>query len=161
MHSLRSPARFALTALFAFTSSFTVRAETTEPTKATAPKQSGSMVIDWEKLTPKPTKIGERRDVFDGPTRTLTNLESHITTLNPGESPHAPHRHPDEEMIVVKTGTVEVTINGESQRAGPGSIFFFASNDLHGMKNVGLVPATYFVFRFLTAATPKAEPAAK
>jgi quercetin dioxygenase-like cupin family protein len=62
-------------------------------------------------------------------------------------------------MILIKEGTLEVTINGETQRASAGSIFFYASNDLHGMRNVGLTPATYYVFRFVTAKTP--APAAR
>lgn len=115
-----------------------------------------STVIDWSKLEAKPTKTGARRELFDGPTATFNNLEGHVTTLNPGEVPHAPHRHPDEEMILIKEGTLEVTINGETKRAGAGSIFFYASNDLHGMKNVGDTVATYFVFRFITAKTPAA-----
>lgn len=113
-----------------------------------------STVIDWSKLEVKPTKNGARRELFDGPTATLNNFEGHVTTLNPGEVPHPPHRHPDEEMILIKDGTLEVTINGETKRAGAGSIFFYASNDLHGMKNVGDTVATYFVFRFVTPKTP-------
>lgn len=138
-----------------------VRAQT-PPTDApkTAKPAMGSMVVDWEKLAVTPTKNGERRTLFDGPTATLTNLESHATTLNPGELSHPPHRHPDEELIAVKEGTIEVTINGQSQRAGAGSVFFFASNDLHNMKNVGTTPATYLVFRFVSATTPKPAVAA-
>lgn len=125
---------------------------TNTPTAAKAPL--GSLVIDWARLPVIPTAKGARRDLFDGPTATLTNFECHATTLNPGEVPHEAHRHPDEEMVVVKEGTIEVMINGQSQRAGPGSVFFFASNDFHGMKNVGPTVATYYVFRFLTATTP-------
>lgn len=113
-----------------------------------------STVIDWSKLEVKPTKTGARRELFDGPTVTFNNLEGHVTTINPGEVPHAAHRHPDEEMIIIKEGTLEVTINGETKRASAGSIFFYASNDLHGMKNVGDTVATYYVFRFVTAKTP-------
>jgi hypothetical protein len=40
---------------------------------------------------------------------------------------------------------------------GPGSIIFQASNQLHNIKNVGDVPATYHVINWKTAATPKAE----
>ncbi|HVW19662.1 MAG TPA: cupin domain-containing protein [Opitutaceae bacterium] len=112
----------------------------------------GSMVLDWNQLVPAPTKTGERRELFDGPTRTFANAEGHVTTLEPGQSPHPAHRHPDEELVIVKEGTIEVTINGRTQRAGPGSVFFYASEDLHGMRNVGTTRATYFVFRFVTPA---------
>ena len=120
-----------------------------------------SAVFDWTKLPVKPSKVGEGRAVLNGSTATLKNLESHITTVNVGEASHAAHRHPDEELILIKEGIVEATINGQSQRAGPGSIFFFASNDLHGMRNVGDTRATYHVIRMVTATTPKAEPTAK
>jgi quercetin dioxygenase-like cupin family protein len=113
-----------------------------------------SNVFDWTELAVTPTKTGERRQIFNGPTATLDNFSGHITTLRPGEVAHAPHRHPDEEMIVVKEGTLEVTINGETRRAGTGSVFFYAPNDLHGMKNVGDTAASYFVFRFITTKTP-------
>ena len=92
---------------------------------AEAPKSvTKSTVIDWAKLAVKPTKTGERRELFDAPTLTLNNFEGHVTTIRPGEVPHPPHRHPDEEMILIKEGTLEVTINGETQRASAGSIFF-------------------------------------
>jgi XRE family transcriptional regulator, regulator of sulfur utilization len=114
-----------------------------------------SLVLHWENLPVKPTPKGEFRPLFDGPTGTLTNLEGHVTTLNPGETPHDPHRHPDEEMIIVKAGTLEVYINDTKQRAGTGSLFFFAPNDLHGVKNVGTEPAMYFVFRWISPLTGK------
>jgi XRE family transcriptional regulator, regulator of sulfur utilization len=113
-----------------------------------------SSVFDWTQLTVVATKAGERRQVFNGPTATLDNFSGHITTLRPGEIAHAPHRHPDEEMVIVKEGTIEVTINGEVRRAGTGSIFFYAPHDLHGIKNIGETNASYFVFRFVTAKTP-------
>jgi quercetin dioxygenase-like cupin family protein len=120
-----------------------------------------SGVFEWSKLPVKPSKVGEGRAVLNGSTVTLKNLESHITTVNAGEAPHAAHRHPDEELIVIREGTLEATINGQTQRAGPGSIFFFASNDLHGLRNVGTTRATYHVIRMVTAKTPPAQPVAK
>jgi quercetin dioxygenase-like cupin family protein len=129
------------------------------PAKAAAetasPGKLRSAVYDWEKLIAKPTEKGERREIFDAPTVTCENLESHITTLRGGEIAHASHRHPDEEIIVVKEGTIEATINGTPHRGGVGTIFFFGSNDEHGLKNVGTSNATYYVLRIVTAATPK------
>ncbi len=105
------------------------------------------------------TNVGEtgvRREILNTPTVTCANLEGHVTTLNPGEIPHLPHHHPDEELVVVKEGLMQATIKGIAEPvAGPGSIFFYASNDEHGMKNVGNTPASYYVFRIITAATPK------
>lgn len=112
------------------------------------PNTLGSTVLDWTKLAVIPTANGERRECFDIATATLDRFECHVTTIKAGEAPHAAHRHPDEEMIVIKEGTLDVAINGVTQRAGPGSILFFASHDLHGLKNAGATAATYYVFRW-------------
>src|SRR5262249_303839 len=72
-----------------------------------------STAFDWNAAQVLPQKYGARRNLFDGPTATLDNLECHVTTLNPGESPHAAHKHPEEEMMFVKEGTIEVLVNGE------------------------------------------------
>jgi quercetin dioxygenase-like cupin family protein len=118
-----------------------------------APTMQGSHVYDWNSLEARATGVGERRDVVDLPTATLERFECHISTLNAGASSHPPHRHPQEEFIIIKEGTLDVFINGESRRVGPGSLFFFASNDWHNVQNVGDGPATYLVFNLATAAT--------
>jgi len=48
-------------------------------------------------------------------------------------------------MWLIREGTVELTVEGKSTRIGPGSVGFVRSNDEHGIKNIGSVPATYFV----------------
>jgi len=58
----------------------------------------------------------------------------------------------------MEKGTVEVLINGEWKRVGPGSVIFNGSNQLHGLRNVGSEPAVYHVVNFQTAATPAAAP---
>ncbi len=87
----------------------------------------------------------QTRDVFRGKTQTGCPLALHISTLPPGQVPHPPHQHVHEEMMLVKQGTLEVTISGQSTRIGPGSLTYINSNDMHGLKNVGDVPAQYFV----------------
>ncbi|HYT74269.1 MAG TPA: cupin domain-containing protein [Vicinamibacterales bacterium] len=107
-----------------------------------------SSVFDWNTMTAQPNKTGSVRKVVQEPTATLDELEIHITTLNPGETPHAPHKHPDEELLIVKEGTVESLVNGELKRVGPGSVIFQAANQLHSIRNVGSVPATYHVIKW-------------
>ena len=116
----------------------------------------GSRVFDWNSVPDKPNAHGSVRSFFSSPTATLENLELHVTTLNPGESPHAPHKHPNEELIIIRQGTVETLSNGSWVRVGPGSAIFNGSNQLHGFKNVGSEPAVYHVINFKTAATPAA-----
>ena len=108
----------------------------------------GSAIFDWNSFNAKPNKTGAVRTVVQQPTATLDELEIHITTLNKGESPHAPHQHPDEELVIVKEGTVESLVNGELKRVGPGSIIFQAANQLHSIRNVGDGPATYHVIKW-------------
>jgi len=97
------------------------------------------------------------RAVVRAPTPTLEELEMHITTLNAGQTSHAPHQHPNEELIILREGTVEALVHGEWKRLGPGSIIFQASNELHGIRNVGTSPATYHVVNWKTTATPAAK----
>jgi quercetin dioxygenase-like cupin family protein len=115
--------------------------------------------VDWDALTPNPTPIGQMRPVFDNPTVAMDKLEVHITTLNPGMESHPVHRHSWEEMLLVKEGEFEVSINGVKHHAGPGSLVFFAANDPHNATNVGLTRATYYVINFVTdlshATSPK------
>jgi XRE family transcriptional regulator, regulator of sulfur utilization len=113
-----------------------------------------SSVFEWNSVIAKPTEVGSVRSFFKVRTPTLEQLEVHVTTLNPGKSPHPPHRHPNEEMLIIRQGTVEALVNGEWKRVGPGSVIFFASNQLHGLRNGGPEPAVYHVINFKTAATP-------
>jgi len=126
------------------------------PAEAPAPSVMHSGVFPWESLAPQATKVGAVRRVFDTPTPTLSQLEMHVTTLKAGETPHPPHRHPEEELIIVKEGTLESNIDGVRRRLGPGSVIFHASNEPHTVKNVGATEATYHVIKWRSAATPPA-----
>jgi len=112
-----------------------------------------SSFFDWSSLKVKITPVGQSRFVADSPAQTLTRLECHVTTLRPGFPSHPPHHHPQEEMILLRNGTLESSINGNKQRFGAGSLLFLASHDVHNVVNVGDTPATYFVINFHTHAT--------
>lgn len=94
-----------------------------------------------------PTPVGECRNFFDSATRTLARMECHATTLRAGERSHEAHQHADEELIFIKAGQLEVTVNGRIEVATAGAVLFFASMDWHGLRNPGNDPATYFVVR--------------
>src|SRR5215475_10450879 len=115
----------------------------------------GPSVYDWTKIPARKTEVGEVRSFFRGPTKTLQELELHVTSLDPGKASHPPHKHPNEEMIIVREGTVEALVDGEWKRVGPGSVIFNASNVMHGLRNVGDTPATYHVINWKSDQTPK------
>ena len=112
-----------------------------------------SSVFDWNSITEKKTDVGSVRQFFRAPTATLDELECHVTTLNPGQTSHPPHKHPNEELIILREGTVETLSNGEWKRLGPGSVIFNGSNQLHGLRNVGAGPATYHVVNWASPGT--------
>lgn len=109
------------------------------------PSLMKSAIFQWESVPATPTSVGAVRRFFRSPTATLDELEFHVTTLNPGQSSHAPHQHPNEELIIVKEGTVDAFSNGAWKPASTGSIIFNASNELHAVRNPGPSSATYFV----------------
>jgi mannose-6-phosphate isomerase-like protein (cupin superfamily) len=139
-------AAFVLLAVLGLTG-FLAQAAKPAPAPA-APAVLGSAAFDWEKLPVKVTKVGASRKVCQAPTATLDELEIHITTLNRGEWAHAAHQHPDEELLIVKEGTVEALVNGEWVRLGPGSVIFQASHIEHAIRNAGETAATYHVIKW-------------
>jgi len=114
-----------------------------------------STVYDWSTADTKPNDWGRVRQVTRTPTPTLDELEIHISTLNPGKSPHAPHQHQHEELLIIKEGTLETFQSGATRRVGPGGIIFQASNELHNVTNVGQTPATYFVIGWTVPGAAK------
>jgi XRE family transcriptional regulator, regulator of sulfur utilization len=119
-----------------------------------------STLFDWSALSASPTGVGQFRNIMRGPTATLDELEMHATTLNPGQMSHPPHQHPNEEVVILQSGELEAFSNGKTQRLGPGSVIFNASNQLHSVKNVGTTPAVYHVINWTTPATARMKAAA-
>ena len=113
-----------------------------------APPIMKSAAFDWNSIPEKKEEIRSVRQFFKAPTATLDELELHVTTLGKGDTSHAPHRHPNEELVIVKEGTVEVLVSGEWKRVGSGSVIFNASNELHALRNVGDGPAVYHVINW-------------
>lgn len=111
-------------------------------------KIMGPTVFHWDEMKPSKTAVGEVRSLCKQPTATVDQLEMHVTTLNPGESPHPPHRHVNEELIILREGQCETLSDGKWVKVGPGDVIFNASNSLHGLRNIGTTPATYHVINW-------------
>ena len=49
-----------------------------------------------------------------------------MALLEPGASPHPPHRHPEEEFLIVAQGTGEIECDGKVTQVGPGAMLEMA-----------------------------------
>jgi len=143
-----------LTLMFAALAGVALFAQTDDTHRAATPKMT-SGIYPWGTPAMTPTKTGARATVFDAPTPTLDKFHCHVSTLNPGETTGALHRHPQEELVIIKEGTLEVNIDGKLSTAKSGDMVFYAANENENMRNVGKTPATYYVVQFFTALTPK------
>lgn len=105
----------------------------------------GSKTLPYESLPVKANGENRSRAMLDGETHTGYRIDMHETELAPGLMPHAAHHHEHEEMVLIREGTLEVTISGRSTKLGPGSVAYVASNEEHGWRNIGTNRAKYFV----------------
>ena len=110
----------------------------------TAAKKLADGVIDLNAIAPD-IQAGCRVFVhYNGPTDQLSGMCTGMAVLDPGASPHPPHRHPEEEFLIVADGAGEIECDGRITQAGPGAIMYCAGNVLHGITNTGKVPLTFY-----------------
>jgi mannose-6-phosphate isomerase-like protein (cupin superfamily) len=93
--------------------------------------------------------FGDLRVFLQGQTGTLTSLTFGSLELKAGQSPHAPHRHPEEEIMLITEGQGEISLEGRVTKVAPGSIMYAASNRLHGIVNTSDALLTFYYFKWL------------
>lgn len=112
----------------------------------TAPSVMKAKTYPFDEMQVRTSSTGlKSRSVFNGVTTRGQRITLHISELAPGQRPHPPERQPHEEVIILREGTLEVTLNGEISMIGPGSVIFSSYNNLSGWKNVGTTTAQYYV----------------
>ena len=109
------------------------------------PAKLPSKSFKYEDLPVKENGQNKQRAVLTGATHSGFAVEMHMTELGPGQAPHAAAQARHEEMVMLQTGQLDVTIEGKTTRLTPGSSAYVASNELHGWKNPGAERAQYFV----------------
>jgi uncharacterized cupin superfamily protein len=128
---------------------YSIRFKTKTPfNKERGTQSGGSFAGDWDNWSVQENVKGERREVFDRFTAAFQKMELHVTSLNPGQVSHNPHKHPQEEIILIRKGTALVLLGEATTPATAGDLIFFASDSLHALKNSGTTPLEYFALQF-------------
>jgi quercetin dioxygenase-like cupin family protein len=92
--------------------------------------------------------FGDNAVYFDGRTDQLSGLTAGSLRLKPGMSPHPPHQHPEEEIMVVTEGTGEISVEGKVTKVAPGATMYCAAGKLHGIVNTGKSPLLFYYFKW-------------
>jgi quercetin dioxygenase-like cupin family protein len=135
-------------AAFAALAAMITAAAAQTPGPMTTQQLSRSRVIRYSDLQVRTfPNGGTQRRVMSGTLPTGEFIEVHESMLPPGQMPHAPHKHPNTEVLFIQDGKLEYLDEGGKVIAvEPRDIVFSASNILHGLRNVGTTPANYIVF---------------
>lgn len=68
--------------------------------------------------------------------------------LDAGKSPHAPHVHAEEEVMIVESGQGEIFCDGKTTKIGPGSVMYSTPNVPHGITNTGKEPIVFYFVKW-------------
>ena len=113
-----------------------------------APPDVPDQVFNPEQAKITQESFGELLIYFTGSTGQLGLLETGRVILNPGATPHPPHQHPEEELLLVTEGAGEISIDGKIHASGPGAMMYCAANRLHGIVNTGRTPLTFYFVKW-------------
>ena len=113
----------------------------------------------------QPVKDFQAFSAFHGPTRTFADMECHASVLKGGQSPHLPHAHVEEELLIPLHGEVELRIATSPhdpapriELIAPGSFVYYPAGQHHTVRNPGTAAIGYLMFKWNAAATPTASP---
>jgi mannose-6-phosphate isomerase-like protein (cupin superfamily) len=80
-------------------------------------------------------------------------------TLKPGQAPHPPHQHADEEFMILSEGSGTWHLDGKELPARKGDVLYAAPRVMHGLKNTGDAALTYYMVKWNNKVAVLAKPA--
>jgi mannose-6-phosphate isomerase-like protein (cupin superfamily) len=103
-------------------------------------------------LNPSTAKLthqsyGDLSIYFDGSTEQLRALTVGSLVLKAGMVPHPPHQHPEEEIMLVTDGAGEITVEGKTYAAAPGSMMYCSAQQMHGI-TAGSHGLTFYFYKW-------------
>ena len=75
-------------------------------------------------------------------------VTSGVLTILPGQEAHPPHKHAEEEYLIVTKGSGTWSINGKEFPAQTGDLLYASPWDLHGIHNSDTVDLEFFFVKW-------------
>jgi mannose-6-phosphate isomerase-like protein (cupin superfamily) len=105
-------------------------------------------LVRAEDAVPTRGDWGEWRRYFRGETHGTKDMVVLAVTLKPGQAPHPPHQHAEEEFMILAEGSGTWHLDGKELPARKGDALYAAPWVMHGIKNTGDAPLTYFMVKW-------------
>jgi mannose-6-phosphate isomerase-like protein (cupin superfamily) len=106
-----------------------------------------SLVLNLSTAKLTNESYGDLRIYFDGSTEQLRELTVGCLVLRAGMVPHPPHQHPEEEIMLVTEGAGEITVEGKTYDAVPGSMMYCSAQRMHGI-TAGSHGLTFYFYKW-------------
>lgn len=110
--------------------------------------RSQTVTLDQVKMEDYGQQIGKAGVYVAGDTPGSSKFVTGRFVLNPGKSPHAPHTHPEEEVMVIESGHGEIFCDGKTTKIGPGTVMYTTPNASHGIVNTGDTPIVFYFIKW-------------
>jgi mannose-6-phosphate isomerase-like protein (cupin superfamily) len=98
--------------------------------------------------------VGQVGVYVGGDTPASTRFVTGRFVLDAGKSPHPPHTHVEEEVMVIESGKGEIVCDGKTTPVGPGSVMYTAPDAPHGIVNTGETPLVFYFVKWASKAKP-------
>ncbi len=117
--------------------------------------ESKTVALDKVKMTPalyEGKRSGEAGLYLEGDTPASTKFVTGRFVIDPGKTPHKPHTHVEEEVMIIESGTGEIFCDGKTTKVGPGSVMYTAPDAPHGIDNTGDKPLVFYFVKWQSKA---------
>jgi mannose-6-phosphate isomerase-like protein (cupin superfamily) len=113
--------------------------------------KSQTVTLDKVKMTDfsdRGSVVGKLGIYLAGDTPGSSKFVTGRLVLDPGKTPHPPHTHLEEEIMVIEQGHGDIEIDGKITKVGPGSVMFTTPNVPHGIVNTGDTPIVFYFIKW-------------
>jgi mannose-6-phosphate isomerase-like protein (cupin superfamily) len=113
--------------------------------------ESQTVNLDQVKMAPEQyegKRSGEAGVYIKGDTPASTKFITGRFIIDPGKTPHKPHTHEEEEVMIIESGTGEIFCDGKTTKVGPGSVMYTTPNASHGIDNTGDKPLVFYFIKW-------------